>query len=102
MNVVALKGMASTLGITGTAKMRKGDLVAAIAARQSTSTDGDGPAAPQASHEHPQDRAEPRERSEERSQERPPREQQGRQQHTGRELNRAQDASQDQGNRPDQ
>jgi len=35
MNVSELKGVASGLGITGTAKMRKGDLVAAIADHQS-------------------------------------------------------------------
>jgi transcription termination factor Rho len=41
LNVTDLKGVASGLGITGTAKMRKDDLVAAIAARQ-----GGAPAAP--------------------------------------------------------
>ena len=35
MNVVELKGVAAKLGITGTTKMRKDDLVSAIAARQS-------------------------------------------------------------------
>ena len=34
MNVAELKGMASSLGITGTTKMRKDDLVSAISARQ--------------------------------------------------------------------
>jgi transcription termination factor Rho len=34
MNVAELKGMATSLGITGTAKMRKDDLVSAISARQ--------------------------------------------------------------------
>ncbi len=39
LNVAQLKGLAAGLGITGTTKMRKDDLVAAIASRQS----GDGP-----------------------------------------------------------
>ena len=40
MNVTELKGVASGLGITGTAKMRKGDLVAAIANHRSGSRPG--------------------------------------------------------------
>ncbi len=35
LNVAELKGMASGLGITGTGRMRKDELVAAIAARRS-------------------------------------------------------------------
>ena len=34
MKVAELQGLAASMGITGTAKMRKGDLVAAIRARQ--------------------------------------------------------------------
>ncbi|MFL6169375.1 MAG: Rho termination factor N-terminal domain-containing protein, partial [Ornithinibacter sp.] len=34
MRLAELQGLASSMGITGTAKMRKGDLVAAIKARQ--------------------------------------------------------------------
>ena len=48
MNVAELKGLASGLGITGTGRMRKDELVAAIAARQSGSpqrADGGPPAA---------------------------------------------------------
>ena len=36
MNVAELKGMAGSLGISGLTKMRKGDLIAAIAAKQSS------------------------------------------------------------------
>jgi len=35
MKVAELQGLAASMGITGTAKMRKGDLVSAIKARQS-------------------------------------------------------------------
>ena len=35
MKVAELQGLAASMGITGTAKMRKGDLVTAIKARQS-------------------------------------------------------------------
>ena len=34
MRLAELQGLASSMGISGTAKMRKGDLVAAIKARQ--------------------------------------------------------------------
>ncbi len=42
MNVAALKGIASSLGITGTGRMRKDELVAAIAARQSSGPSSSG------------------------------------------------------------
>ena len=45
MNVVELKRLASGLGITGTTKMRKDDLVAAITARQVSSAPRTAPAA---------------------------------------------------------
>ncbi len=38
MKVAELQGLAASMGITGTAKMRKGDLVTAIKARQSGTT----------------------------------------------------------------
>ena len=38
MKVAELQGLAASMGITGTAKMRKGDLVSAIKARQSGSS----------------------------------------------------------------
>ncbi|MDQ6716379.1 MAG: Rho termination factor N-terminal domain-containing protein, partial [Actinomycetota bacterium] len=43
MNVVELKRLASGLGITGTTKMRKDDLVAAISGRQVASPHSSGP-----------------------------------------------------------
>ena len=49
MRLAELQGLASSLGLSGTAKMRKGDLVTAIRARQSG---GPAAAAPVASTEH--------------------------------------------------
>ena len=42
MRLAELQGLASSLGLSGTAKMRKGDLITAIKARQ---TGGSAPAA---------------------------------------------------------
>ena len=61
MRLAELQGLASSMGITGTAKMRKGDLVAAIKSRQNGDS---GPAsrAPQAAPEARVPQAEPAER----------------------------------------
>jgi transcription termination factor Rho len=68
MNVVELKRLASGLGITGTTKMRKDDLVAAITARQVGSAPRTAPAAQPQRQSTPEradapDGADPRERS---------------------------------------
>ena len=49
MRLAELQGLASSLGLSGTAKMRKGDLVTAIKARQSG---GPAAAAPRPSPSH--------------------------------------------------
>ncbi|MBR7743737.1 transcription termination factor Rho [Phycicoccus sp. BSK3Z-2] len=55
MRLAELQGLASSMGITGTAKMRKGDLVTAIRARQNGES---GPAASTKAAEAPAPRAE--------------------------------------------
>ena len=54
MRLAELQGLASSMGISGTAKMRKGDLVAAIKARQNGES---GPASTGARREPDHDRA---------------------------------------------
>ena len=61
MKVAELQGLAASMGITGTAKMRKGDLVTAIKARQSgesTPAGGSGAGVPTPVAERPAEAAE--------------------------------------------
>ncbi|HEU5241454.1 MAG TPA: Rho termination factor N-terminal domain-containing protein, partial [Ornithinibacter sp.] len=58
MRLAELQGLASSMGISGTAKMRKGDLVAAIKARQN------GESGPASAGEPRREQGQPRERHE--------------------------------------